>query len=428
MAAGRVKIGAIDLERLKEWVRPYYLRWVYFRLHPERRPPEWSVCWQFPAPRLPAPAATPGKADVLFLPMNDWHFRRQRPQQLALALGSLGHRCFYLNPHLGREFPRTVRQSATPQVRELGPRIWEIHAGLAAEPVFHHRLLTGEEEAEVARQLGEVLKSFGVRKLVLLSQFPLWNGCCEELRRRFGAVLIYDCHDLLVGLPRMARALVEAEGALFGQADRVVFTAKSLMEQKMAEVPGIGRKARVVPNGVEAGRFALAAPEPGRPVVGYVGALDAWFDCEAVATAAAAHPECDFELIGRVDDPRVRELGRLANVRLCGEVSYDEVPARMARFRVGLIPFLVNELTLATNPIKLYEYFCCGLPVVSTALPEVASFGNLVYLAGNSAEFGTKVGDALREAPGALRDERRAVAMEESWTRRAAALVEAAGD
>jgi hypothetical protein len=35
------------------------------------------------------------------------------------------------------------------------------------------------------------------------------------------------------------------------------------------------------------------------------------------------------------------------------------------------MPFRVNELTLNANPLKAREYLAAGLPVVSTAIPEV---------------------------------------------------------
>jgi hypothetical protein len=35
------------------------------------------------------------------------------------------------------------------------------------------------------------------------------------------------------------------------------------------------------------------------------------------------------------------------------------------------MPFKLNELTLASNPLKAREYLAAGLPVVSTAIPEV---------------------------------------------------------
>jgi glycosyltransferase involved in cell wall biosynthesis len=94
----------------------------------------------------------------------------------------------------------------------------------------------------------------------------------------------------------------------------------------------------------------------------------------------------------------------------------------MAEFDVGLIPFLVNPLTLATNPIKLYEYFACGMPVVSTALPEVASYAPLAYLAGSAEEFARQVSAALAEQDPERRAARRQVAQQESWETRVAEL------
>ena len=39
------------------------------------------------------------------------------------------------------------------------------------------------------------------------------------------------------------------------------------------------------------------------------------------------------------------------------------------------MPFKVNELTLNANPLKVREYLAAGLPVVSTAIPEVERLG-----------------------------------------------------
>jgi hypothetical protein len=74
---------------------------------------------------------------------------------------------------------------------------------------------------------------------------------------------------------------------------------------------------------------------------------------------------------------------------------------------------------LMTNPIKLYEYFSCGLPVVSTPLPEAQAMGDLVYLGANPADFARQVGIALQEDDPSQRVRRREIAMRESWSARA---------
>jgi hypothetical protein len=72
-----------------------------------------------------------------------------------------------------------------------------------------------------------------------------------------------------------------------------------------------------------------------------------------------------------------------------------------------------------TNPIKLYEYFSLGLPVVSTPLPEAQAMSELVYIADSSAAFARQVAQALGEQDCARRERRKAVARSESWMARA---------
>src|SRR2546430_7671251 len=91
--------------QLKELVRPYYLKWVYFNLRASNCPSEFKECWDYPTSELDAAGALPApdgdRADILFLPMGDWHARVQRTLHLATTFALLGHRCFCLNPALG---------------------------------------------------------------------------------------------------------------------------------------------------------------------------------------------------------------------------------------------------------------------------------------------------------------------------------------
>jgi glycosyltransferase involved in cell wall biosynthesis len=67
----------------------------------------------------------------------------------------------------------------------------------------------------------------------------------------------------------------------------------------------------------------------------------------------------------------VSMLERLPNVHLMGRQPYASLPAYCKAFDVSLNPFRINELTLNANPLKVREYLAAGLPVVSTAVPEV---------------------------------------------------------
>ena len=88
-------MAPVDLEILKDYVRPYYLKWLYFKIWPERRANYLADCWT--NPHFPLPGAIDrlaargqGQPDLLFLPMSDWHARIQRTQHLAKGFGEIG--------------------------------------------------------------------------------------------------------------------------------------------------------------------------------------------------------------------------------------------------------------------------------------------------------------------------------------------------
>ena len=83
-------------------------------------------------------------------------------------------------------------------------------------------------------------------------------------------------------------------------------------------------------------------------------------------------------------------------------------------------------LTLATNPIKLYEYFCLGLPVVATRLPEIELFGDLSYLYDGAEDFVRQLERAVAEDAPELRSRRKAAAWNNSWKARCEELTERA--
>ena len=55
-------------------------------------------------------------------------------------------------------------------------------------------------------------------------------------------------------------------------------------------------------------------------------------------------------------------------------------------FLLAFIPFVVNEITHATSPLKLFEYFAGGKPVISSPMPECAAFPE-VRIARNAGEL-----------------------------------------
>lgn len=182
------------------------------------------------------------------------------------------------------------------------------------------------------------------------------------------------------------------EEELCRRADLVVTTSMALQKAKRPLNPN----TILVPHGVDYDHFSRAfkedLPAPAdiaaipHPRLGFFGLIRDWVDLDLLAEVARRRPDWHIVLLGdsTVDLSPYRSL---ANMHFLGRKPYAELPAYCRQFDVGLIPFKINDLTRAVNPIKLREYLAAGLPVVSTPLPEVKLYEEVVDIADNPARF-----------------------------------------
>jgi len=353
------------------------------------------------------------RCDVLCLPIIDWGFRFQRPQQLLSRFAADGHRVFYARTGflgLDRE----------PELSTVAERVFEV--ALPGEHDFdiYSRTLAGETLAQALDGVGALREHCRFSgDLVLFVQYPSWEPLARELRERYGWRLVYDCMDEHTGFGTHGEGTEGDERRLISEADLVLVTSRPLLEK----VARVRPDALRLPNAADAERFEkLPARSSGplarlaRPVVGYYGAISAWFDIAAVAEASRRHPEWSFALVGDTAGASLESLDGRPNVHRFGEVPYEKLPAYVAGFDVCTIPFERTPLTEATNPVKLYEYLATGKPIVARRLPELEPFAGVVTLYDAREEFVGALERAVREQGTAdLADRRRALARENTW-------------
>lgn len=194
--------------------------------------------------------------------------------------------------------------------------------------------------------------------------------------------LVYHCVDRWWAFADYdADEMRRCHEILCRRADHVFVSSREL-EQDCAQLTD---RVSYVPHGVEWEHFRRAVLAPpvrpadlgtaGRPIVGFIGLVDDWVDLDLIRRTANANPQADVVVIGagRVD---LQALAAVPNVQLLGRKPFAQLPAYLAHFTVALIPFHLNELTRAVNPIKLREYLAAGVPVVTTALPELLGFAS----------------------------------------------------
>lgn len=121
-------------------------------------------------------------------------------------------------------------------------------------------------------------------------------------------------------------------------------------------------------------------PPNGGKIIGYVGNLSAKrIDFQLIQSLANKLEDVTIELAGPIENDLesqswLQKLRSCSNIKLLGEISYEEVPKVISRFDVGIIPYIINEFNVGTNPNKFYEYSAMGVPCVSANLPSLIKF------------------------------------------------------
>lgn len=204
---------------------------------------------------------------------------------------------------------------------------------------------------------------------------------------------IFRVADNNSGFKKTAKAAQGLERTIAGKVNTVVYTAGNLKAYVEALQP---QNMAQIQNGVNFAHFYYGGKERPmelkdipRPIALYVGAISDWFDYQLLMQIATALPKVSFVLIGPEKMAKER-LQPLANIYLLGRKNYQDIPPFLHNADVGIIPFNKKDhpdLVNSINPLKLYEYMSCGLPVVSTDWVELRCLNSQAMLCNTTEEF-----------------------------------------
>jgi glycosyltransferase involved in cell wall biosynthesis len=263
-----------------------------------------------------------------------------------------------------------------------------------------------------------------LRRRMGMRDFQLWTflpNAVQYLGRLHESLVVYYCIDEWSKFTYLDGAkMASMEKTICGKADVVFATAKSLENRLVSLNP----ETHLASHGVDYAMFSKAladetpvAPDIAKlpqPVIGFFGLIHEWVDLNLIATLAERHPEWSLVMIGKTSVD-VSSLSKYPNVHFLGRKPYQDLPQFCKGFSVGMIPFAVNELTYNVNPIKLREYLSAGLPVVSTALPEVEFYSDWCVVAHNYDEFEQGILKVMREDTRERRGSRSDSMRSETW-------------
>lgn len=317
---------------------------------------------------------------ILFPYLARWRSANwSRYHHLLSALASRGHEIVVVQPPARPaaletnflEMDGPVPPGITLVELDLPGTLWR--ANFPLDKFFKKGLATLASRRATRRLAEEipfdVLLLYNIPQLILARQIPalLVVDIADDLMAMVQEEATRWSHRMLV--PAAGRAL----GELIGAADLVI-TPSSVLAEQMAGI------AKVLSNGADfrAARQADGAEIRARflkPIVGYVGAIEYFFDGDLFLDVARRLPHVTMLLVGAGRElPGLREeirRRRLSNVQCIGAVPYHDALNYMAACDVTLIPFRPGSVANAASPLKLFEYLALRKPVVSSPAAEL---------------------------------------------------------
>ena len=351
------------------------------------------------------------KPRLLYVAHIDWGHVWQRPHHIATGLAAY----FDVTVAAPTSRRRTL-QVANPDDGLDRMSLLRVPGSIRFAPILtlNNPLVTAQLRARVRSRVDHVM----VTAPECLPWVATWVG---------RSTLAYDCMDDALAFRddgKIRRAKSQLERTLLARAD-LVFASSALLRELCIARGATADKTTEVPNGWDPHAFPIQASRPlpttGPLTVAYFGTLDTWLETAALDAAVRASPELTIRLIGPNECRYVPSHPRIV---LTPPVPHAKLAKAVADADAFVLPFRVNELTRAVDPVKMYEYIALGRPVLSAYWPGLERFREFVTFYDDAEQFAQTL--AQRSLPAPPSAERRTQFLTpNAWKARVSAMADA---
>jgi hypothetical protein len=323
------------------------------------------------------------------------------PERIALALASRGSRVLYCEIPVSR-FRRAGQplHEVAKGIHRFGPEY--LGAKLSSLP------LVGKLQWKmVARQVIAHANALKLKNPVFVySHIERMTALCEEMREA-GFPLIHICMDY----PEpYQHELIEVSNQTLVIPKSVFTELRATYEDKIHSIP----QSIHLGTAIQQSNRSRTEPSPlaavPRPRLGYLGPIFARLNLPILREFLTQNPNWHFVHFGE------SSALQLPNAHAMAWQPPEELSGFITSFDVGMMPYdCSDKKNLHCSPLKLYDYFLAGLPVVATPILSLAEYKDLIYTGATSSELSDAVARALEEpADSPKRSLRMAVAREHS--------------
>lgn len=339
---------------------------------------------------------------IIYISLVDWYWIKQRPQHFVELLSKMGNEVVYL--------------CSKPWKNNLGNNLNKIKINCNLDIIRKRTFpINISDKIRVLKIVNNLIMKCKIKSIdenietIIITHPRHIEYIPKDLLIK--CKIIYDCMDdygkFKCGGDELIKKL---ELKTIMNVDKVIVSSSYLKSQILNKYSELINEKRieVIENGVDINNFDLSKLKYLKDVnsidiyedkinMVYIGTVAEWFDVETIEYAAKTNSNIIINIIGPIDSisEDFKKLYRYQNIKILGKRPYEEIPHILSKMDIAIMPFIVNDVVKAVNPVKIYEYLSMGMPVISVKYNETEKFGEKIYLYSNKYEFVKKIEDAM---------------------------------
>lgn len=216
------------------------------------------------------------------------------------------------------------------------------------------------------------------------------------------------------------------------EVDLVCVNSKTLYERYRSK----NKNIVLVPQGFRLTSFQKTRSHKKRVSIGYIGGINSRLDYSLLIKLVKNNPQWTFTFCGPLFDYRkdqkklIDMLFGFSNVEYLGAVEKNKIPEVLSTFKIGIIPYCTNSpFNKYCYPMKIFEYFYQGIPVLSTEIDELTEFPSFIKIGKNANQWAKYI-EVLLNTPWPKKKQlqQRDLAKKNSWVKKISAIEKEIGE
>lgn len=250
--------------------------------------------------------------------------------------------------------------------------------------------ISGSERLKI---INDTLMALMVKKIIkklkpdiVFTTYPLH---IDMIPAEFDGKIYYDCMDYHIAFAHndaYKKRLALKEKCLLDRADKVFVSSEYIQDVVSHNNEEVRKKTVLIRNAYDGNIISVKEYENNNNTfkLAYIGTISSWFDWKTITEAVQKRDNIEVHLFGPID---LTEIPCSDRIKYHGVIEHNKLYDVVKDMDCLIMPFVLNEIVKAVDPVKIYEYINFNKNVLIREYNEVERLKEYVYFYNNADEF-----------------------------------------